>query len=194
MQAVRSEPVSADFPVKQGINREFSRNRPIMTRIGRSNGLISQGYFAEISTQRNREIFWPNREFKLPNRELIARSANRPPRSPAGSNRGLDATFTELRQNGGDVRHRGISRARFQRKGFFSHKRYETRFAISSQFILTLPPAAMPERPRSLTRRKDAWQGFGPSVSQWLATPPGDNRDTIEAVVSNPPCMHMPFS
>ena len=47
----------------------------------------------------NREFSKGNREFKSRNRELFARSANRPPHSPAGSNQGLDATYTELLQN-----------------------------------------------------------------------------------------------
>ncbi len=34
VQAVCSEPVSAEFPVKQGINREFSQNHPIIRPIG----------------------------------------------------------------------------------------------------------------------------------------------------------------
>ncbi len=70
VQAVCCEPVSPEFPVKQGKNREFSRNRPKMASIWRSNDLISQGYLTEFPTKRNREIFRPNRNIKLRNREF----------------------------------------------------------------------------------------------------------------------------
>ncbi len=41
VDAVSSEPVSAEFPVKQGINREFSQNHPLIRPVGSSNRLLS---------------------------------------------------------------------------------------------------------------------------------------------------------
>ncbi len=70
VDAVPSEPVSAEFPVKQGINREFSRNHPIIRPIGPSNSLVSLVFCVEFPKHWNKEIFQRNREFNPWNREL----------------------------------------------------------------------------------------------------------------------------
>ncbi len=44
VDAVSSEPVSAEFPVKQGINREFLQNHPLIRPIGPSNTLVSLAF------------------------------------------------------------------------------------------------------------------------------------------------------
>ncbi len=64
VQGVSSEPVSPEFPVKQGKNREFSQNQAVLGRIGCSNELLSHVFLLEFPKHRNREIFQPNREFK----------------------------------------------------------------------------------------------------------------------------------
>ncbi len=70
VDAVSSEPVSAEFPVKQGINREFSQNHPLIRPVGASNTLVSLAFRVEFPKHRNREFFQRNREFNLRNREL----------------------------------------------------------------------------------------------------------------------------
>ncbi len=55
--AVSSEPVSAEFPVKQGINREFSQNHPFIRPVGASNTLVSLVFWVEFPKHRNREFF-----------------------------------------------------------------------------------------------------------------------------------------
>ncbi len=70
VQAVSSEPVSAEFPVIQGKNREFSQNHSLIRPARLSNRLVSQVFSVEFPKHRNREFFWPNREFNLRNREL----------------------------------------------------------------------------------------------------------------------------
>ncbi len=70
MDAVWCEPVSAEFPVKQGKNREFSQNHPIIRPIGPSNRLVSLVLLVEFPKHRNREFFQGNREFNSWNREL----------------------------------------------------------------------------------------------------------------------------
>ncbi len=70
MDAVSSEPVPAEFPVKQGINREFSQNHPIIRPVGPSNTLVSLVFWVEFPKHRNREFFQRNREFNSWNREL----------------------------------------------------------------------------------------------------------------------------
>ncbi len=95
VQAVSSEPVSADFPVIQGKNREFSENQAVMDRIRCSNQLISHVFLIEFPKHRNREIFQPNRKFKSRNRELSGGSGNRntgPPQVQIGGT--LPALFT----------------------------------------------------------------------------------------------------
>ncbi len=77
VQGVSSEPVSPEFPVKQGKNREFSQNQAMLGRIGCSNELLSRVFLLEFPKHRNREIFQPNREFKPQNRELSGGSGNR---------------------------------------------------------------------------------------------------------------------
>ncbi len=72
MQAVSSEPVSVEFPVKQGINREFLQNHPLIRPVGPSNRLISQVLLVEFPKNRTREFFWPNREFNPQNREFYS--------------------------------------------------------------------------------------------------------------------------
>ena len=62
VQAVCSEPVSAEFPVKQGKNREFSQNHPLIRPVGRSNRLVSLVFSVEFPKRRNREFFQRNRE------------------------------------------------------------------------------------------------------------------------------------
>ncbi len=71
VEAVCSEPVSAEFPVKQGINREFSQNHPIIRPIGPSNTLVSLVFSVKFPKHRNREFFLRNREFIPRNRELF---------------------------------------------------------------------------------------------------------------------------
>ncbi len=81
VDAVSSEPVSGEFPVKQGKNREFSRNHPIIRPIGPSNTLVSLVFCVEFPKHRNREYFQRNREFNSWNRELsnyLGGSGNRP--------------------------------------------------------------------------------------------------------------------
>ncbi len=73
VEAVSSEPVSAEFPVKQGINREFLQNHPLIRPVGPSNTLVSRVFLVEFPKHRNREFFWPNREFYSRNRELSGR-------------------------------------------------------------------------------------------------------------------------
>ncbi len=70
VDAVSSEPVSADFPDKQGINREFSQNRPLIRPVGPSNTLVSLVFWVEFPKHRNRVFFQRNREFYPWNREL----------------------------------------------------------------------------------------------------------------------------
>ncbi len=62
VDAVSSEPVSAEFPVKQGINREFSQNHPLIRLVEPSNRLVSLAYWVEFPKHRNREYFQRNRE------------------------------------------------------------------------------------------------------------------------------------
>ncbi len=50
-------PVSADFPVKQGKNREFLQNHPLIRPIGPSNTLVSRIFSVEFPKHRNREFF-----------------------------------------------------------------------------------------------------------------------------------------
>ncbi len=81
VDAVPSEPVSAEFPDKQGINREFSRNHPIIGPNRPSNSLVSLVFWVEFPRRRNREYFQRNREFNSWNRELsnyLGGSGNRP--------------------------------------------------------------------------------------------------------------------
>ena len=70
VDAVSSEPVSAEFPVKQGINREFLQNHPLISPVGASNTLVSLVFWVEFPKHRNREFFQRNREFYPWNREL----------------------------------------------------------------------------------------------------------------------------
>ncbi len=67
VQAVYSEPVSADFPVKQGKYREFSRLLPEPRRFAWSKLLDSLVLFIDFPKQHHRE-------FSKPNREIFARS------------------------------------------------------------------------------------------------------------------------
>ncbi len=80
--AVSSEPVSAEFPVKQGKNREFSRNHPKICPIRPSNTLVSLVFWVEFPEHRNREYFHRNREFYPWNRELSG-WIREPPYGPA---------------------------------------------------------------------------------------------------------------
>ncbi len=57
VEAVLSEPVSAEFPVKQGKNREFFQNQAVLGRIGCSNELLSHVFLLEFPKHRNREFF-----------------------------------------------------------------------------------------------------------------------------------------
>ena len=90
VEAVSSEPVSAEFPVKQGINREFSQNHPLIRLIrpiGPSNTLVSLVFWDEFPKNRNREFFRRNREFNPWNRELsgwIRESPYGPPQLQIG--------------------------------------------------------------------------------------------------------------
>ncbi len=87
VDAVCSEPVSAEFPVKQVKNREFSQNHPLIRPVGRSNRLGSQVFSVEFPKRRNRELFQRNREFHPRNRELSGGSGNRrtgPPQPQIG--------------------------------------------------------------------------------------------------------------
>jgi hypothetical protein len=70
VQGVRSEPVSADFPVKQGKNREISRITPESGPRALHNALIFLLFLAEFPTRWNREFFGRNRELFARNREL----------------------------------------------------------------------------------------------------------------------------
>ena len=65
VEAVSSEPVSTDFPVKQGKNREIVRISPQKCPNLSDNILISRGILSEFPKEYNREIFQPNREFNL---------------------------------------------------------------------------------------------------------------------------------
>ena len=65
-----SEPVSVEFPVKQGKNREYSQNHPLIHPVGPSNRLVLQVFSVEFPKHRNREFFQLNREFNSRNREL----------------------------------------------------------------------------------------------------------------------------
>jgi hypothetical protein len=62
VQGVSSEPVSPDFPVKQGKNREFSRIWPADRRLTWSKRLDFRNFSAKFPKRRNREIIYPNRE------------------------------------------------------------------------------------------------------------------------------------
>jgi hypothetical protein len=70
VDAVSSEPVSGKYPDKQGINREFSQNHPIIGPIDPSNTLVLLVFWVEFPKHRNREYFQRNREFNPRNREL----------------------------------------------------------------------------------------------------------------------------
>ncbi len=56
--------------VKQGKNREFSQNHPIIGPIRPSNSLVSLVFWIKFPKHRNREYFQWNREFNSWNREL----------------------------------------------------------------------------------------------------------------------------
>ncbi len=91
VDAVSSEPVSVEFPVKQGINREFSQNHPIIRPVGASNTLVSLVFWVEFPKHRNREFFQRNREFNPSNRELsgwIREPPDGPPRDQIGCPQG----------------------------------------------------------------------------------------------------------
>ncbi len=77
MQRVSSEPVSPEFPVKQGKNREFSRITLELGPRTRRNALIFLLFLAEFPKHWNREFKSQNREFKSQNRELSGGSGNR---------------------------------------------------------------------------------------------------------------------
>ncbi len=81
VQGVSSEPVSAEFPVKQGKNREFSQNHLLIRPIDPSNTLESRVFLVEFPKNRNREYFQRNREFNPRNRELSGR-IREPPYDP----------------------------------------------------------------------------------------------------------------
>ncbi len=103
VDAVSSEPVSAAFPVKQGINREFSRNHPIIRPIGPSNTLVSIVFSVEFPKHRNREFFQRNREFNPWNRELsgwIREPSYSPLQLKIGSLQ--PPSFSDLRSRTGD--------------------------------------------------------------------------------------------
>ena len=72
MQAVCGELVSADFPVMQGKNREFSRVPPPEGLNQVRNILESCHFLAQFPTKWNREIFRANRELIQRNREFSA--------------------------------------------------------------------------------------------------------------------------
>ncbi len=90
VQGVSSEPVSADFPVKQGKNREFLRITPESGPRTRGNALIFPLFLVEFPTRRNREFFQPNREFSRDNRETHLQIRERLNSLVAGSNPRLD--------------------------------------------------------------------------------------------------------
>ncbi len=93
VEAVSSEPVSAEFPVKQGKNREFLQNHPKIRPVGPSNTLISRVFWVEFPKHRNREFFQRNREFNLRNRELSDWIRESSHGSAAASNRGPANAF-----------------------------------------------------------------------------------------------------
>ncbi len=95
VDAVSSEPVSAEFPVKQGKNREFSQNHPLIRPVGPSNTLVSLVFWVEFPKHRNREFFQRNREFDPRNRELSGWIREPSHGSAAASNREPTTTFTE---------------------------------------------------------------------------------------------------
>jgi hypothetical protein len=64
VQGVWSEPVSADFPVKQGKNREISQNWGVLSVLNLPNVLELRQFFSNFPT-------YKNREFKLLNRETF---------------------------------------------------------------------------------------------------------------------------
>ncbi len=70
MGAVSSEPVSDEFPVKQGKNREYSQNHPLIRPVGPSNRLVLLVFSVEFPKHRIREFFQLIREFNSRNREL----------------------------------------------------------------------------------------------------------------------------
>ena len=67
--AVSGETVAAEFPVRQGKNREFSRNHPFIRPIVPSNALVSLVFWVDFPKHRNRDFFQRNREFYPCNRE-----------------------------------------------------------------------------------------------------------------------------
>ena len=73
VQAVRSEPVSTEFPVKQGKNREFSRISPSKSPNHACNILKSYRFLAQFPKKHNRENFPPNRELIQRSREFSTR-------------------------------------------------------------------------------------------------------------------------
>ena len=69
VEAVSSEPVSANFPVKQGKNREFFQCWGILSILIRSNTLELQQFLSNFPTHQNREFKLLNRETQSSFRE-----------------------------------------------------------------------------------------------------------------------------
>ena len=62
VQGVSSEPVSLEFPVKQGKNREFSQNRGILSVLISRKVLELRQFLSNFPTHKNREFKSLNRE------------------------------------------------------------------------------------------------------------------------------------
>ena len=62
VEAVSGEPVSAEFPAKQGKNREIPCIRPEAHRHLPPNRLFSQPFLAKFPSNKNRELSDRNRE------------------------------------------------------------------------------------------------------------------------------------
>jgi hypothetical protein len=71
VQGVWSEPVSAEFPVKQGKNREFYQNWGILSVSISRTVLELRQFLSDFPTHKNREIKSLNREIFRVNREIL---------------------------------------------------------------------------------------------------------------------------
>ncbi len=85
LQAVSSEPVSGDFPVKQGKYREILRITPESGPRALCNALIFLRFLVEFPTRRNREIFWAEQGLLSLEQGNSSRIRERPHAATTGS-------------------------------------------------------------------------------------------------------------
>ena len=92
VQAVSSEPVSAEFPVKQGKNREFFQNQAVLGRVGCSNELLSHVFLFESPKRRN-GIFSAEQGISIAEQGIVWWIREPSHGSAAASNRGPATAF-----------------------------------------------------------------------------------------------------